>query len=211
MPARRSTEHRFRKFSRLALTDVPQDQADCAANGGVYPMTRTTEGSLGMIKAKLPDHRSANNSQGRTTECTALGTQNMKIRVQYRFHSGKHHRNIFRLAAGHRTIDCDLLDRRDSFARRNDAERLVRWPFQIVDDRRHFLECRREHGHTIGPALLIGQICERINFLDLVLLRSQFVILQAHDSTPLSPDPDALSTDEASLSIQFVHRMSSFV
>src|SRR6516165_12398117 len=126
MPTRRSTEHGLRKFPRLALADIPQDQSYRATDCGVCPVARTAEGSLGVVKSKFPDHRSADNRQRRTAECAALGTQNVKGRVQHRFQSGKHDRDILRLAASHGTVDCDLLNGRDSLARRDDAEYFVR-------------------------------------------------------------------------------------
>src|SRR6185312_13724660 len=150
MPARRSTEHRFRKLSRLALSNVPKNQANRAANCGVWPVTGTTEGSLGMVKSKLPDHRSANNGERRTAERAALGTQDVEGWVEHRLQGGQHNRYIFRLAAGHRTVDGNLLNGRDSFARRDDTEHLVGLTLHIIDDLRHLLRRWRKHRHAVG-------------------------------------------------------------
>src|SRR4249919_1188376 len=125
MPTRGSAENGFRKLSRLALANVPKNQADRPADCGVGPVTGSAEGSLGVVKSKFPDHGSADNGERRTTERAALGAQNMERWVQHRLQSGKYDRYILRLAAGHGTVNGDLLDSCDSLARRNDAEYFV--------------------------------------------------------------------------------------
>ena len=137
-------------FAGKAAPDIPQNEADGAADGSGGAVAVAERTFLG-VEAEAFDGRSADDGE----RCTAVGSGLHAIEIEavinHRFDGGDDDGHVFGFAAGHHAIDGDGFDGGHTVSRLDHADHFSRIALEVMDDAFDRTACRWYHRQTVGP------------------------------------------------------------
>ena len=149
-------------FRRDGAAEVDQDQPHGPADGGVGPPARS-EDAVAVVDPEPLDDGAVDDDQRRAGMGRRLAMRQPVGRLRHRLDRGDQHRKIFGLTAGHHRVDGDLPQRRLAHGGRNDGDEGVGVaPRHAGEQPIDALRRRRHDGQSIGPALFIEVVIDRI-------------------------------------------------
>ena len=148
-------------FARLGTGHVQQYQAERAADRGIG-LAALAEAVGAAVDVEFVADRAAYHDHRRAGMRSRERAVQVEFRLEHASQRGGHDRKVFRLAACHHGVGGHRLDGRYDLARRYGRVGAIVAAHRR-DELRHLRLGRHEERHAVAPALLRGELVERLD------------------------------------------------